>query len=323
MSTSLITRRRFLQLAGSAVLAGTAGLGYGGLLEPSWVDVVQTTVRLPGLAERLSGLRIAQLSDIHLSRFTTVEELMAAVTRVNRLQPDIVVLTGDFVGHEARYAAGLIEPLRTLEPPAYAVYGNHDLWTDRDAVGAALTETPVTLLVNQGMEAAPGLIIAGLDDAWSGDPRPKLALAGSRSDYTNLLLCHEPDYVDTIQQGNVPVALPVEWAQPRRAGQVAYDAARRQRFGDAGAASAAHGNQVSHRPLSRWKSPTLYEQGSGRLASAFPIQLPTGNHTSYSAAGLKAGCSLTACVASLRHNVSRFGLCICLRKGGMARIRTI
>ena len=207
MSKFLLTRRRFLQLVGSAVLAGTAGLGYGGLLEPSWVDVVQTTVRLPGLAERLSGLRIAQLSDIHLSRFTTIEELMAAVTRVNRLQPDIVVLTGDFVGHEARYAAGLIEPLRTLEPPAYAVYGNHDLWTDRDAVGAALTETPVTLLVNQGMEAAPGLIIAGLDDAWSGDPRPKLALAGSRSDYTNLLLCHEPDYVDTIRGGDVPVAL--------------------------------------------------------------------------------------------------------------------
>ncbi len=207
MSKSLLTRRRFLQLVGSFALAGTAGLGYGGLLEPSWVDVVQITVRLPGLAEQLSGLRIAQLSDIHLSRFTAAEELMAAVTQVNRLQPDIVVLTGDYVGHEARFATGLIEPLRLLEPPAYAVYGNHDLWTDREAVGAALAETPVALLVNQRREAAPGLIIAGLDDAWSGHPRPRLALDGVPSDYTNLLLCHEPDYIDTIQNENLPVAL--------------------------------------------------------------------------------------------------------------------
>lgn len=207
MSNSLLTRRRFLQLAGSAALAGTSGLGYGGLVERAWVDIEQITVSLPGLAERLSGLCIAQLSDIHLSRFTTAEQLLSAVTRINELQPDIVVLTGDYVGHQARFAAGLIEPLRKLEPPAYAVYGNHDLWTDRDAVGAAIAETPVTLLFNQSREAAPGLVIAGLDDAWSGNPRPHLALAGSPSDYTNVLLCHEPDYFDTIRREKLPVAL--------------------------------------------------------------------------------------------------------------------
>ena len=202
-----MTRRRFLHLIGSAALAGVAGLGYGGLVERAWVDIEQITARLPGMAESLSGFRIAQLSDIHLSRFTTVDQLMAAVTRVNELQPDIVVLTGDYVGHESRFSVGLIEPLRILDAPAYAVYGNHDLWTDRDAVGAALAETPVTLLVNQSREAAPGLIIAGLDDAWSGHPRPNLALAGTPSYNTNLLLCHEPDYFDTIRREKLPVAL--------------------------------------------------------------------------------------------------------------------
>jgi len=203
----MLTRRRFLQVVGSAALAGAAGLGYGGLLERSWVDVEHRTVSLPGLAEGLSGFRIAQISDIHLSRFTSEEHLMAAVTRINALQPDLVVLTGDYVGHEARFATGLIEPLRMLEPPAYAVYGNHDLWTDREAVGAALAETPVVLLVNGNAEAAPGLTVAGLDDAWSGHPRPQLALAGTPFDYTNLLLCHEPDYFDAIRKEELPVAL--------------------------------------------------------------------------------------------------------------------
>ena len=206
MSKLALTRRRFIQLAGAAAVTGAAGLGYS-LLEPAWVDVEEVTLELPGLAQRLAGLRIAQISDIHLSRFTSASELLAAVRRVNGLQPDLVTLTGDFVGHEARYAAGLIEPLRMLEPPAYAVYGNHDLWTDRDAVGAALGETPVVLLVNQNAEAAPGLIIAGVDDAWSGDPRPQLALAGVPLDYTNVLLCHEPDYINNIRKEEAPVAL--------------------------------------------------------------------------------------------------------------------
>jgi len=224
MSYFMLTRRRFLRLAGAAAVAGATGLGYAGKFEPAWVELKEITITLPGLAERLAGFRIAQISDIHLSRFTSARELLAAVTHVNRLRPDIVALTGDFVGHEARYATSLIEPLRMLEPPAFAVYGNHDLWTDRDAVGAALAETPVTLLVNENVEAAPGLTIAGLDDAWSGHPRPQVALAGSSSDYTNLLLCHEPDYIDTIRSQEAPVAL--QLSGHSHGGQVRLPSAR-------------------------------------------------------------------------------------------------
>ncbi|MCY4525282.1 MAG: twin-arginine translocation signal domain-containing protein, partial [Anaerolineaceae bacterium] len=76
MSKLALTRRRFLQWAGAAAVTGAADLGYG-LLEPSWVDVEEVTLQLPGLAERLAGQRIAQISDIHLSRFTSASELLA------------------------------------------------------------------------------------------------------------------------------------------------------------------------------------------------------------------------------------------------------
>ena len=138
MQNFALTRRRFLQLVGAATVSGAVGLGYGGLLEPAWVDVEQVTLSLPGLAEKLAGLRIAQISDIHLSRFNSARKLASAVTRVNRLQPDLVALTGDYVGDSAGHAVGMIEPLRLLETPAYAVYGNHDLWTDRARGGRRL-----------------------------------------------------------------------------------------------------------------------------------------------------------------------------------------
>ncbi|MCY4116154.1 MAG: metallophosphoesterase [Caldilineaceae bacterium] len=202
-----LTRRRFLQLIAFTASTGAAGFAYVRTVEPDWVELVQVTLRLPGLAEPLSGLRIAQLSDIHLSQFTSQARLLDAVTRVNRLQPDLVVLTGDFVGRDAAYATGLIDPLRRLEAPAFAVYGNHDLWSDRATVGAALAETPVRLLVNESVEAAAGLTIAGIDDAWSGDPRPEAALRDAPAGNTNLLLCHEPDYIDNIQAIGAPIAL--------------------------------------------------------------------------------------------------------------------
>ena len=143
-----LTRRRFLQLFAATASTGAAGLAYVRTVEPNWVDLELVTLTLPGLAEPLSGLRIAQLSDIHLSQFTSQARLLDAVTRVNRLQPDLVVLTGDFVGRDAAFATGLIDPLRRLDAPAFAVYGNYDLWSDRAAVGAALAETQVRLLVN-------------------------------------------------------------------------------------------------------------------------------------------------------------------------------
>ncbi|MDE0070408.1 MAG: metallophosphoesterase [Caldilineaceae bacterium] len=202
-----LTRRRFLQLIAFTASTGAAGFAYVRRVEPDWVELVPVTLRLPGLAEPLSGLRIAQLSDIHLSQFTSQARLLDAVTRVNRLQPDLVVLTGDFVGRDAAYATGLIDPLRRLEAPAFAVYGNHDLWSDRATVGAALAETPVRLLVNESVEAAAGLTIAGIDDAWSGDPRPEAALRDAPAGNTNLLLCHEPDYIDNIQAIGAPIAL--------------------------------------------------------------------------------------------------------------------
>ncbi len=230
-----LTRRRFLQLIAAGASTGAAGFAYVRTVEPSWVETVPVTLRLPHLAESLSGLRIAQLSDIHLSRFTAPAKLLDAVTQVNRLRPDLAVLTGDFVGRDPAFATGMIDPLRRLEAPAFAVYGNHDLWSDRAAVGAALAETPVRLLLNESVEAAAGLTVAGIDDAWSGNPQPEAALRAAPSGNTNLLLCHEPDYIDNIHAIGAPIAL--QLSGHSHGGQVRLPSRRPDR---AGALSRAH-----------------------------------------------------------------------------------
>lgn len=217
-NTPSLTRRRFLQmLAGAAALTGGAGL-YIRYVEPSWVDVTTVPLTVPGLPEKLAGTRIAQISDIHLSRYTAADRLADAVDTVNRLAPDIVLITGDFVGDRAGFAAGLVDPLRRIAAPSFAILGNHDLWTDAATVTRYLAETPVTLLRNQGAPAADGLWLAGVDDVWSGRPDLGAALADAPSDAITLLLAHEPDYFDQVVAADAPVA--VQFSGHSHGGQV-------------------------------------------------------------------------------------------------------
>ena len=303
MTNPLLSRRRFLQLAGGLAISGAAGFGYARLLEPTrllepnWVEVVEQPLAIANLPDHLAGLRIAQISDIHLGQYTGPEKLLDAVLRVNRLAPDLVFLTGDYVTRTAGQASGMVEPLRALTAPAYAILGNHDLWTDRTSVTSYLAQTPVRLLVNQGVEALPGLFVAGVDDLWSGGPDIRAALDGAPAGAVSLLLAHEPDYFDRVVQADAPVA--VQFSGHSHGGQVRIPSATPDRCASprprpTGAHPLGHARRrgsvdpCAHpaplrRALSDWivpgrSAPGLHQPGAGRLASALSLQLPTGDY---------------------------------------------
>ena len=101
-----ITRRRFL----TASACAGAGLAlYAGEIERHWIEITRRDVFLPGLPAAFDGFRLAQLSDIHMDEFTEAFLLRDAVNHINRLNPDAVFLSGDYVTHELlpkRFAVG-------------------------------------------------------------------------------------------------------------------------------------------------------------------------------------------------------------------------
>ncbi len=109
-------------------------------------------------------------------------------------------------------------PLRILEPPAYAVLGNHDVRAGANLVQENLAETPVKLLLNEGVLLENGLWLAGLDDAWHGAPDIKASLSDAPSDATALLMVHEPDYFDRIAHLDAPFS--VQFSGHTHGGQV-------------------------------------------------------------------------------------------------------
>lgn len=202
----LITRRHFL----TAGLAGAAGLAlYSSEIERHWLEVTELEIKLNNLPAAFDGLRIAQLSDIHLDEFTEPFFLHDAVKKINQLHPDMVFLTGDFVTEGVRGRTLEVESawqcaaiLKELEcRQLFAVLGNHDVLVSPKKVTDALVESGITVLRNAylPLERASGRIwLAGLDDPLEGHPNPDLAIPASirnQPDEPVVLMCHAPDYV--------------------------------------------------------------------------------------------------------------------------------
>ena len=111
------------QLADDLTLAGIAvesvsGEGDGTIFEANRPQLTSIEVPLSRLAESWDGFRIAQLSDFHYDEYFSVEPLRKAIDIVNRLQPDLVVLTGDFVTSPVRKPRRLIaaQAAKAIEP---------------------------------------------------------------------------------------------------------------------------------------------------------------------------------------------------------------
>lgn len=165
--------------------------------EAQSLSLEHVTIQLKRLPKRLDGLRIIHLSDTHHSPFTSLEHIERAVRVANRLKPDLVLLTGDYVSHESQYIAPVAATLAELRPRhgIFACLGNHDHWTDAGLVTHLFRGEGIKMLVNEGFrfEAhGASFWLAGVDDYMVDKTDVPAALKGSYPDEMKLLLAHNP-----------------------------------------------------------------------------------------------------------------------------------
>ena len=200
---------------GGLTLAGIFGIVGGLSLVDESQDPVVETVSIPirGLHPALEGFTIVQMTDIHLRPYTRPNLVQRAIAMANQLQPDLIVLTGDYVWR-TREAVFEVAPLLAGLNARYGVYsvmGNHDHWLDIRALQAAFYESRLPVLCNEGLVIGVGkalLYLAGVDDGWCGHPDLKLALDHAPHGAPVILLLHEPDLADeTCQDTRVSLQL--------------------------------------------------------------------------------------------------------------------
>jgi hypothetical protein len=208
-SKTRISRRAFLialrNVAAGYAMAGVGGYVYGTHLEANWLAVKRVVVPIRGLPDAAEGLRLVHLSDFHLHPVTQLDHIRKAIEVANGLKPDLILLTGDYVTDYAEAIFELAPVLGRLDANygVFAILGNHDLWTDRAVVQRGLAEAGIPVLVNDGVTVPIGrgaLHVAGLDDAWSGQPDLDRALRSCPAGVPAVLLAHEPDFADAYSQ---------------------------------------------------------------------------------------------------------------------------
>lgn len=162
--------------------------------------VVSREVAVAGLGAEHDGLRVVQLSDLHLGSLLGERWLARRVEQVKSLAPDLVVVTGDLVDSEVDRVEPLVPLVSRLSAPlgVWGVSGNHEFYAGIERSMALYERAGIRVLRDGWAEAAPGLVVAGVDDlsaraqlGLDGDPLAR-AFTGLPHGTATIFLSHSP-----------------------------------------------------------------------------------------------------------------------------------
>lgn len=183
------------------------------LLYARLIEVKQLVIKKVELSKAL-GLKILHVSDLHFNKFYNTKRLDKLVTKLNRIDVDLIIFTGDLLdGPYIGSINGIAESLSKLNNkiPRIAVYGNHDYKSKyfKDVAGI-YKDADIQLLVNSSQSLLirdKALNIVGADDYLRGNRALERLTAVTKDDQYNLLLLHEPDLVERIDLNKFDLVL--------------------------------------------------------------------------------------------------------------------
>lgn len=200
---------RLLALVAAASLSVVALVQ--GLRAP---EVREHVVQVAGLRPEHDGLRIVQLSDLHVGPVLRSRWVARRVAQVEALAPDLVVVTGDLVDQDGALAEPLVPELRRLRARlgVWGVLGNHEYYAGLDRSLAVFEAAGIGLLRDSSTVLAPGLVVAGVDDLsarrqFGVDGRPVDSTLAHRPPGATIFLSHSPWEVERAAELGVDLML--------------------------------------------------------------------------------------------------------------------
>ena len=215
------TRRRFIGIA-AAVTPPLVTLGFTGLAaaQLSQFRVRRLEVPITNLPRDLDGMSIAQVSDIHVGRFTNGRVLRRIVEATNELRADLVLLTGDVINNALADLPSALDAVRAMDPRLglCTIEGNHDLIEDRAEFERRVRASGVPFLLDQTTRlTVRGAPVQLLGMRWTGHgrggreseiARAVRSLADWREpDAFPILMAHHPHAFDTAAEVGLPLTL--------------------------------------------------------------------------------------------------------------------
>ena len=149
--------------------------------------------------------RVVQLTDLHMGPTTPKAVLQRVADIVQGLDPELVVLTGDYVNQSLFHLDRVTDFVRALPAPCVAVLGNHDHWTSAVRVTEALEAGGAEVLRNASTVRG-GITVVGVDDGCTHHDDIARAFEGV-DPRSALVLTHDPKTAEAIAERGAPLVL--------------------------------------------------------------------------------------------------------------------
>lgn len=203
------SRRKFFKksLDFTSLVVATA-LSARAMYEARYITIEKIPIKIKNLKK---SYKIVQLSDVHIGGLIDAKFIKRVVDKVNKLQADIVVITGDLVDIKLSEAKEALEELQNLQSKygTYFVVGNHEYIHGVEAIIEEVNSLGIKVLENENIyigEDTIGFNLVGVYDVMGYrvdkyKPDLKKALENKDQNSPTVLLAHQPRYIDEVKSG--------------------------------------------------------------------------------------------------------------------------
>lgn len=200
-----MTRKIFLKRLLQLSILGAFPVLYSWQVEPFWLEFVYKKMPIKNLPKELEGKTLMQISDLHVGTRFDWKFLIDSFKKAEKLEPDFVVYTGDFVQHgnedERKDLEIVLKNAVSGKLGTLGILGNHDYgigWSENevaDEIVKIAENAGIKMLLNESIEIS-GLNFIGFEDLWSNRFSPEKVMNNYAAEKANLVLCHNPDACD-------------------------------------------------------------------------------------------------------------------------------
>jgi predicted MPP superfamily phosphohydrolase len=181
-------------------------------METRWIRVNTIRINADNIPASFDGKRIVFISDIHLGPFFSRERVKGLVNRINKLNPDIIIMGGDYVHREPIYIKPLFEELKKLNSRygIYAVLGNHDHWENANLTRESMLASGIKICDNRSYWVRidnDSIKIGGVGDVWEDEQLLDSTIHDLQPEDFCILISHNPDYQENMQSDLVDLTL--------------------------------------------------------------------------------------------------------------------
>ncbi|NEW80925.1 MAG: metallophosphoesterase [Mariniphaga sp.] len=193
------------------IISGLFFLSYS-FFESRWIKITEIEIKSVDVPDSFDGSKIVFISDIHRGPFLSAQRLSGIVDRINAIEPEVIILGGDYVHYNIKYVEPAFIGFSKLRADlgVYAVLGNHDHYADAGFTRKMMTKYGINNIDNQSSWVRKGndsIKIGGVGDMWEDIQQPENTFKGLKESNFAILVTHNPDYIERMNTDLIDLTL--------------------------------------------------------------------------------------------------------------------